>query len=263
LTLAGVAASSITRICVTHFHGDHCLGLPGVLARIALDGAGHPVHLYYPAGGEVFLDRLLHASLSRRPLTVVLHPVDADGDVDAVAGATLRAARLDHGPDTFGWQLVEPDGRRMVPELLARAGLAGPIVGRLAREGAVTVDGRVVRLEEVSEPRHGQRFAFVMDTRACPGAELLAESADLLVCESTFLSRDAELATRYQHLTARQAGRIAAGAGVRRLVLTHFSQRYDDPTEYAAEAGAEFGDVVVASDFDVVAVPPRRAPRPG
>jgi len=257
LTYAGVAASSITRICVTHFHGDHCLGLPGVLARIALDGARHTVHLYVPAGALAYAERLLQASITRRPATVVLHPVAEDGPVDVVAGATLNAARLDHGPDTFGWQLVEPDGRRMLPERLAAAGVAGPVVGELQRTGAVVVGGREVRLEDVSTPRPGQRFGFVMDTRVCEGAERLAERADLLVSESTFLSADADLADRYQHLTARQAARIAAAAGVRRLVLTHFSQRYDDPEQYAAEARPEHGDVVVARDLDVVPVPAR------
>jgi ribonuclease Z len=267
LTLAGVSASSITRICVTHFHGDHCLGLPGVLARIALDSPGRQVHLYVPAGGVAYAERLLLASVTRRPAEVVLHAVtagdSADGVVDMVGDATLRAARLDHGPDTVGWQLVEPDGRRMLPDRLAAAGLVGPVVGRLARQGAVEVDGRVVRLDEVSAHRPGQRFAFVMDTRMCAGAESLAERADLLVCESTFLDVDADLAHRYQHMTARQTARLAASAGARRLVLTHFSQRYDDPAAYAREAAAEVSDFVVARDLDVVAVPPRGAARRG
>jgi ribonuclease Z len=102
-----------------------------------------------------------------------------------------------------------------------------------------------------------------MDTRMCSGAESLAERADLLVCESTFLDVDADLAYRYQHMTARQTARLAASAGARRLVLTHFSQRYEDPGAYAQEAAAEVADFVVARDLDVVAVPPRDAARRG
>jgi ribonuclease Z len=114
-----------------------------------------------------------------------------------------------------------------------------------------------VRLEDVSEVRRGQRVAFVLDTALCDGAVELAEGADLLVCEATFLDRDRELAEAYLHLTARQAGRLAREAGARRLVLLHFSQRYPDLEEFAQEAGAEHGDVVVARDLDVVPVPPR------
>jgi ribonuclease Z len=101
-------------------------------------------------------------------------------------------------------------------------------------------------------------FAFVMDTRMCAAAVELARGADLLVCESTFLERDAHLAEAYGHLTAAQAARIAAVAGARRLVLTHFSQRYGDDTEpFLREAEAVFGDVVAVRDLDRVAVPPR------
>jgi ribonuclease Z len=127
-------------------------------------------------------------------------------------------------------------------------------VGRIQREGAL---GGVL-LEDVSEVRRGQRFAFVMDTRVCDGVLALAEGADLLVIESTFLTEDADLALRYGHLTARQAGTVAAESGVRRLVLTHFSQRYEDPERFRAEAAEVFGgEIVVASDLDRVGVPRR------
>jgi ribonuclease Z len=147
----------------------------------------------------------------------------------------------------------------MLPERLAALGLSGPDVGRLAREGTVDVDGRRIHLDEVSVPRPGQRFAFVMDTRMCDAAFMLAEGADLLVCEATFLSRDEQLAESYGHLTAAQAALIARESGARRLVLTHFSQRYGDDAEpFLAEARAVFDDVIAVRDFDRVAVPPRR-----
>jgi ribonuclease Z len=109
----------------------------------------------------------------------------------------------------------------------------------------------------MSEPRRGQVFAFVMDTRLCDAAFALADGADLVVCESTFLERDADLAAAYGHLTAAQAAGVAKAAGARRLVLSHFSQRYPDAAAYADEAGEIFPDVVVARDLDRVPVPPR------
>src|SRR5690606_9175632 len=115
-----------------------------------------------------------------------------------------------------------------------------------------------VTLEEVSAPRPGQRFAFVMDTRECDAAYELARDADLLVIEATFLAEDAALAAEYGHLTAVQAARIAHDAKVRRLVLTHFSQRYDDPARFAAEAATVYrGEIVVAADLARVPVPRR------
>jgi ribonuclease Z len=259
MLLAGVASSTITRVCVTHFHGDHCLGLPGVLQRLSLDQVAHPVSVWYPAGGQEFFDRLRRCALYNDTVDVRPRPVPQEGVVDpGPEPFALVARRLDHRTETLGWRLVEPDGRRMLPERLEAAGITGPDVGRLQREGTiVTADGREVTLAEMSERRPGQVFAFVMDTRFCDAAVALADGADLVVCESTFLERDAELAAAYGHMTAAQAARVAAEAGARRLVLTHFSQRYPDDADFAAEAGAIFPEVVVARDLDRVAVPPR------
>jgi ribonuclease Z len=258
LSLAGVAASSITRICLTHLHGDHCLGLPGILQRLSLDGVEGPVDLYFPASGQEYVDRLRHASATHRAVEVREHPVHGDGVVDECPRFSLHAMALDHRVETYGWRLAEPPGRRMLPEALSSRGVHGPDVGRLQREGRLVTDRGTVLLEEVSTPRPGQSFAFVMDTRRCDAAVDLARGADLLVCESTYLSSEAELAAAYSHLTAAEAGQIAAEAGARRLVLTHFSQRYPDEAAFAEEARVHFRDVHAARDLDRVPLPPRR-----
>ncbi|MFJ3903510.1 ribonuclease Z [Streptomyces sp. NPDC090025] len=252
---AGVAAHDLNRICVTHFHGDHSLGLAGVIQRINLDQVPHPVTAHYPASGQRFFDRLRYATAYRETVQLTEAPVAADGPLAVDPSYTLEARRLSHPVESFGYRLVEPDGRRMLPELLAARGVTGPDVGRLQREGAVGD----VRLEDVSEVRRGQRFAFVMDTRLCDGVYGLAEGADMLVIESTFLDEDVQLAVDHGHLTAGQAAGVAREAGVRHLVLTHFSQRYGDPEEFARQArGAGFeGELTVASDLARVGLPRR------
>ena len=180
LLLAGHSGADVDRICLTHLHGDHCLGVPGVLARMALDQVAGPVPVHHPSSGA---------------------------------------------------------------------------------EGHIDVGGRTVTLDEVSVPRPGQRFALVMDTRPCPGALELAAGVDLLVCESTFLEGEADLAHRYGHMTARQAARLAVEAGARTLVLVHFSQRHPDEAVFRAEAEAEARgrvEVVAAGDLDRIRLPPRR-----
>ncbi len=264
MLLAGIPASAVTRICVTHFHGDHCLGLPGVLQRMSLDGVTRQVPLTFPASGEVYVRRLRAASefddrLDLRLQPVVPGPSGALTTVEETETWTLRAAPLRHAVDTVGWRVEERAGRTMLPDRLADAGVVGPDVGRLRREGVVTVGGRRVTLAETSVERAGQVMAFVMDTAWCEGALALARDADLLVCEATFATADAGLAVAYGHLTAAEAGRLAAEAGARRLLLTHFSQRYQDVSQLAEEAAGAFtGDVVTAVDLLSVAVPPRR-----
>jgi ribonuclease Z len=218
-----------------------------------LDRVEHPIHAAFPASGRAYWQRLRYASVFDETARLVEHPIREEGPVVELAGRTLVAARLDHRVEAFGYRLTEPDGRRMLPEKLAEYGLRGPIVGDLQRAGQVIApSGQVVTLDQVSEVRAGKKVAFVMDTRPCPGALALAKDVDLLVCESTFLASEAEEAVAYGHMTAADAGELAARAGARRLVLTHFSQRYNDLRPFAVEAGRFHDDVVVAEDGLVV-----------
>jgi len=282
MLFAGITASQVTRICITHFHGDHCLGLPGVLQRMSLDQVPHVVEVCYPAQSREVFGRLRHASLFRDVLQVREQRVSGASGTDDAGGAgglvaeappfRLEARALSHSVPTVGYRLTEPDGRRMLPDKLAALGITGPDIGRLQREGRlVTGDpsgtgtwtapaGRLVTVEQVSERRPGQRFAFIMDTRLCEAVFVLADRADMLVCESTFANAEAGLAREYGHLTAGQAGRIAAQSRARLLVLTHFSQRYESSSEgdkrLAGEAEAAFGgEVVLARDLDRIPVP--------
>ncbi|MEU1150590.1 ribonuclease Z [Streptomyces sp. NPDC005863] len=252
---AGVAAHDLHRICVTHFHGDHSLGLAGVIQRINLDRVPHPVTAHYPASGQHFFDRLRYATAYRETVRLGEVPVAGDGPLATTASYTLDAMRLSHPVESFGYRVTEPDGRRMLPERLAAHGIKGPDVGRLQKEGSLGG----VTLDEVSEVRRGQRFAFVMDTRLCDGVHALAEGCDMLVIESTFLDEDERLATDHGHLTAGQAARVALDAGVRHLVLTHFSQRYPDPAAYEQQARAAgfAGELTVARDLLRVPLPKR------
>jgi ribonuclease Z len=248
---AGVAPTAITRICLTHVHGDHCYGLPGVLSRMVLDGVQHPVDLHYPAEGEAVVRALV--GLATPGLDLRLRPHAEAGPVaDGLAVEPLR-----HRIAAFGYRLVESDGRTLLAERLAAAGISGPAVGELQRTGQ---HGRV-RLADVSVPRRGQKVAVVMDTAPCAGAEALADDADLLLAECTFADEDAALAAEYRHLTAGQAGALAVTAGARTLVLTHFSGRYDDLEPLAAQARATAGTATVrlAHDLDHFRLPRRRA----
>ncbi|MER6322442.1 ribonuclease Z [Streptomyces coelicoflavus] len=253
---AGVAAHDLNRICVTHFHGDHSLGLAGVIQRINLDRVPHEITAHYPRSGQRFFERLRYATAYRETVALTEAPVAADGPLAVTPAYTLDARKLSHPVESYGYRLTEPDGRRMLPDRLAAHGIQGPDVGRIQRDGSLNG----VPLDEVSEVRRGQRFAFVMDTRLCEGVHALAEGCDLLVIESTFLDEDEALATDHGHLTAGQAARAARDAGVRHLVLTHFSQRYSDPEEFERQARAAgyAGELTVARDLTRVPVPKRR-----
>ena len=259
MTFSGLAVSQLNRILITHFHGDHCLGLAGLVQRISLDGVSHPVHVHYPASGQVYFDRLRRASIFHDKSDVRPEPIHREGVLFTEDKYTFSTLKLKHGVPSWGFRLKEHDGRRMQPAKLAALGIRGRAVGQLLREGSIEHEGRTVRVEEVSEARPGQVFAFVMDTRICDNAFRLAEGADLLVCESTYLASEEKEAIERGHMTAAQAARIAKESGARRLVLTHFSQRYPDTRAFLDEARAIHDDVVAVRDGDLVKVPKRRA----
>jgi len=257
MTYAGVSASELTHLCVTHFHGDHSLGLAGIIQRLSLDAVAHPVRCHYPASGQQYFDRLRHSTVFHERAELIEAPVTEPGPL----GGPLSAYPLDHRIDCFGYRYAEPDGVRMLPDALAAAGIRGADVRKLQADGVFTTAERTVHLSDVSEPRRGQVVSFVMDTRLCEGAFDCARDADLLVAESTFRADDADLAHRFAHLTSTEAGRLAAESGARELVLTHFSQRYpySEADRFRDEAAKVFdGEIHVARDLDVVPLPPRR-----
>jgi ribonuclease Z len=218
---------------------------------MALDGVSHPVHLHYPASGEDVVRALV--SVSTPGIDLRLYPHGGAGTI----APGLQVRPLKHRIETYGYRLDEPAGRSLLPDKLAAAGIQGVDVGRLQRTGVLGG----VRVEDVSVPRPGQSFAFVMDTAPCAGAEDLADGVDLLVAESTFSDDDGELARQYSHLTAGQAGELAASAAVGTLILTHFSSRYgDDVTQLKDQARgrASSSTVIAANDLDRITFPKRR-----
>jgi len=256
---AAVTASMITQICITHFHGDHCLGFASMVQRISLDRVPQTVNVFYPASGQVYYDRLRRASIFHDVSHIAPRPIREAGIIEQNKAFTLSTLPLDHGVDAWGFRFEEPRSRTMLPDKLAAAGVRGPAIGTLLREGSIEIDGRKVLLEDVSLDKPGQSVAFVMDTRLCDNAYELARDVDLLICESTYLHQDVDKARSNGHMTARQAAMVARDSGARKLVLTHFSQRYPSTKPFLAEARVLHEDVVAARDGDVVPVPKRRA----
>ncbi len=256
---AGIAAHQITHIAITHFHGDHCLGFAAVVQRISLDRVPHPIEVIYPKSGQVYFERLRYSSIYHDQAKIIPRPFQAGVSpiVSRFDQGVLMAHPLDHRVDCYGYRLQEHDGRRMLPEKLEAAGIYGPEIGTLVRKGKLEKAGQTYTLEEMSVFRKGQSFSLVMDTRPCKGALALAQGADLLVCESTYLSSESTEAHEHYHMTATQAAMLAKEAGARQLALTHFSQRYGSTEPFVQEARVVFPKVFAAHDLSRISVPSR------
>ena len=246
---ANVAPPCVTRIFVSHFHGDHCLGLGSMLMRLNLDKVAHPIHCYYPASGKKYFDRLRFGTIYHSLIEVIEHPIAAEGIVEDDGKFQIEAYFLEHGVDNIGYRVKEADVRKFDKQKLKNHGVHGPLVREIEEKGKIIIDGKKITLDQVSHIREGDVFATVIDTLPCPNAIKIAQGAKLLLCEATYLQEHKDLAKKHRHLTARQAAEIAKAAGAQQLVLTHFSARYQDLSGFVEEARAIFPNTDVAEDF--------------
>jgi ribonuclease Z len=252
---------SVSHLFVTHLHGDHVLGIPGLVQTWDFNGREAPLAIHAPPGSRRHLESLLHAGGHQPGFPIRVNEVSPDRvalDGDAFE---IRAFETEHRTRSVGWALIEDDRRgRFDRERAEELGVpVGPKFGRLHDGESVELDdGRVIEPEQVvGEPRPGRRLVYTGDTRPVRATEEAARDADLLIHEATFASDEADRARSTGHTTAREAGALARRAGVRKLALTHVSSRYaGDSSALAREAAAAFdGASVLAHDGLEIEVP--------
>ncbi len=260
---SGLGLVDVDLVFLTHLHGDHILGLPGLIKTYGLRGRERPLRVVGPRGLRELVDRL-GPVIGHPPYRLTIEEISA-GSVHETSGARIEAFHTDHGVSSLGYALIE-ESRPGAFDVDAAAGLgvpAGPLFGRLQHGETITLaDGRTVAPADVlGPPRSGRTIVISGDTRPCASTEGAAAGADLLVHEATFLHDELPRALETRHTTAREAAALAQAADVRLLALTHLSSRCM-PREIRAEAEAVFANVVVPRDFDQIELPFRERGEP-
>lgn len=265
LLRAGLKLTKLERIFVTHLHGDHLFGLPGLLGSRSSMGCDAPLAVYGPRGIRHWLETTFSVTGSHIHYELEIHEIEGGGGVVLEDGEfTVTAAPLNHRIACFGYRVEErPRPGTLNAARLAELGVPpGPLYARLkAGEDVELADGRVIRAAEVTGPPiPGRVIAILGDTTPCESAVRLAEGADLVVHEATFEAALADKAAEYGHSTTAEAARTARDAGAARLLLTHFSGRYrdEDLARLEAEAREVFPPSAAARDFLTVHLPHKR-----
>lgn len=252
----------IEKIFISHLHGDHIFGLPGLITSRSNQAGDKPLEIYGPKGIEDFIRTSL--KISKTHLNYPLKFIEMSSDEEILFEDdqfVVTCKRLDHGVASFGFRVTEKDhkGELQVEKLKALGVKPGPIYGKLKQGESVTLtDGQTINGKDfVGQAKKGRVVTILGDTRYTANAIALAEDADVLVHESTFNKHEAKLAKAYYHSTTQQAATVAKKARVNQLILTHISARYlnKDTIELEKEAREVFPHTVIARDFYCMMIP--------
>jgi ribonuclease Z len=262
MLMARGSLSKKMKIFITHMHGDHVLGLPGLMQTMALLNREKKLEVYGPARINDFINAIRETVPFGLTFQVEIHEFEKPGVVCDEEEYVVEAIRSKHPVPNFAYAYVEkPRPGRFHPRKAEALGVPeGPFWGRLQRGQSVkSLSGRVVRPEEVMDPRRrGRKIVYTGDTRPFKMLEKFALGADVLIHESTLDEELAERAKEYGHSTPSQAARTAKNAAVKKLVLTHISQRYEDTCKVLKQAKRIFKNTVVAQDFMKLEIPTLR-----
>ncbi|KUO41235.1 MAG: ribonuclease Z [Candidatus Hadarchaeum yellowstonense] len=258
MALAHLSPMKVSSVFITHLHGDHFLGLAGLVQTMALLFRTSPLEVFCPAGEKERLENYLrvpHYTLTFDVLVRELRP----GDEVRRRGYRVLTSGVDHPVPSLAYALVEDErpGRFNVAKALALGLKPGPLFSRLRSGMSVTLeDGRVVRPEEVlGPPRPGRKIVYSGDTRPTDLMIEFARGADVLIHDCTLGDELMEKAQENYHSTPRGAAEVARRAGVKQLVLMHISPRYEDDSILLEEAKKIFPNTLVAQDLMVLDIP--------
>ena len=247
------------KIFITHMHGDHVLGLPGLIQTMSLFDRQRKLEVYGPKGLKEFIDVIQKTVQYTLTFPIEIHEIAKAGIICEEDEYTVFAVEADHVIPSFAFALIEkPRPGKFYPEKAKKLGIPeGPLWSRLQRGYSVTLpDGRTIKPSEVvGPPRPGRKIVYSGDTRPCINLIRLAENADLLIHDATLDDELAEKAYEDGHSTPSQAAEIARKAGVDRLVLTHISARYKSAEKLLEQAKKVFPNVFVAEDFMKIEIP--------
>ncbi len=245
-----VDINRIKKICISHWHGDHVLGLPGLIQTMAAQNYTDVLQIYGPKGSKKYFENMLNGfAFDSKRMKINVNEVK-DGIFYTGDEFSLEAAELDHSILTYGYAFKENDKRKIKLAEVKKLGIPeGPLLGKIQNGESIVFNGKKINADDVSYVVPGKKITYIADTIPCKNAVKLSSNADILICEATHMSGIEDKTEEYKHMTSKQAAQIANEANARKLVLNHFSQRYKTTADLEREAKDIFPNTVAAFDF--------------
>ena len=247
--IAGIPLGKVTKILLSHWHGDHVLGLPGLMQTLSSTDYNGTLEIYGPSGTKKRIEKMFEVFIFDKKLNFKVEEVKSGKFFDS-KDFEIESYELEHGIETLGFRFIEKDKRKVDMKKIKKLGIPeGPLVGKLQQGNEITYNNKKIKPDDVTFIEHGKKVAYVTDTVLCGGCYKAAQDADLLICEATYASKLADKGEEYGHMTAKQAGQLANNSNTKQLVLIHFSARYKNTQELEEDARDVFDNVICANDF--------------
>lgn len=249
MKIADIKPTKLTKVLITHFHADHFMGLAGILRNLNANQYNGTLEIYGPEGLKTFYNNIINSSYHKPKINLKLKEFK-EGKIIETDKLIVEAVKLDHSVPSYGFIFKEKDKRKINIKYVSKFGLKQhPLLGNLQKGEDVIYAGKKITVKKATFLIKGKKLGIISDTKKCNACIKIAKDADILISESTFAESENAKAKEYKHLTAKQAAEIAKKGKSKKLILTHFSQRYKDVSELKKQAQEVFNNVEVAEDF--------------
>ena len=249
LRIAKIAATKITKILITHWHGDHILGLPGLLQTLGSNQYQKKLEIYGPKGSKTYFEHMLKSFVFPFTIDAEIHEV-TKGIIYKSKDIEIETLPVEHSTKCQAYSIKQVDKRKMNLKYLKKFGLKQhPLLGDLQKGKNITYEGKKILASKATTIKPGKKITIILDTQYCKNAIEIAKNSDVLIAEATFKEELQEKGKDYKHLTSTDAAKIAKNSKSKQLILTHFSQRYRDTKELEKEAKKIFKNTTDSKDF--------------
>jgi len=240
----------ITRILITHWHGDHILGLPGLLQTLALNNYNKTLHIYIPKTTKHYIDLIFKMFVFIGKIKYEIHEC-GNGKILETPDFYIESKKMNHGTPCLAYSFIEKNKIRLKRDKLKQLKLPNsPLLKKLQQGKNIKYKGKTIKAKDVTYLEKARKITIILDTKINPNCEKIAKNSDLLITESTYADKEKELAKKRKHLTASQAALIAKKSKSKKLILAHLSQRYENKEKIILnEAKKNFKNTFLAEDL--------------